>query len=101
MNSKKFFLIQILIGLLIFTNNVHSASNVWDVMRSQFKMDHALSEVAVQSELRWLRSHPGYFEQLGRAKPYIYHIVNEIKKRNLPGELALIPLIESAYDPFA
>jgi membrane-bound lytic murein transglycosylase D len=46
-------------------------------------------------------SHPSYLEELAHAEPYIYHIVTEIKKRRLPGELALIPMIESAYDPFA
>lgn len=36
-----------------------------------------------------------------QSEPYIYHIINEIKKKKLPGELALIPMIESGFDPFA
>lgn len=75
--------------------------SVWDVMRSEFKLDHHLNRPEVQRELRWLMAHPGYLTSLNDAKPYLYHIVTEIKKRKLPGELALIPMIESSFDPFA
>ncbi len=75
--------------------------SVWDVMRSEFKLDHHLNRPEVQRELRWLMAHPGYLTQLNQARPYLYHIVTEIKKRSLPGELALIPMIESSFDPFA
>lgn len=92
---------SLVFSLIFYASTSAAALNVWDVMRSQFMMDHAVVQVEVQTELRWLIQHPSYLQQLARAKPYIYHIVNEIKKRKLPGELALIPLIESAYDPFA
>jgi membrane-bound lytic murein transglycosylase D len=36
-----------------------------------------------------------------RAQPWIYHIAEELERRNMPGELALLPIVESAYDPFA
>ncbi|HAI96670.1 MAG TPA: lytic transglycosylase, partial [Methylococcaceae bacterium] len=35
------------------------------------------------------------------AAPYLFHVVNEIEKRGIPGELALLPVVESAYRPFA
>lgn len=99
--KKWFWLKRILSFLFCFIVHLDATANVWDVMRGQFALDHAVSQVEVQSQLRWLIAHPSYMEQLASAEPYIYHIVNEIKKRKLPGELALIPLIESAYDPFA
>lgn len=37
----------------------------------------------------------------GRAQPFLYYIVQEIEKRNMPLELALLPIVESAFDPFA
>ena len=76
------------------------SSSVWEVMRDEFKLNHQLSRPEVQRQLHWLAAHPGYLQQLSKAKPYLYHIVTEIKKRNMPGEIALIPMIESAYDPF-
>jgi membrane-bound lytic murein transglycosylase D len=36
-----------------------------------------------------------------RAQPWIYYVAEELERRNLPGELALLPIVESAYDPFA
>lgn len=98
----KKLLIVFSMGYLSLTLAVASATpTVWDVVRAQLKLNHAVSQPEVQQQLRWLAAHPGYLEQLTQSEPYIYHIVNEIKKRNLPGELALLPLIESAYDPFA
>nr|WP_131793474.1 LysM peptidoglycan-binding domain-containing protein [Legionella brunensis] len=70
-------------------------------MRNQFSLNHETTQPEVQTQLRWLVSHPSYLNKLARSEPYIYHIVTEIKKRGLPGELALVPMIESAYDPFA
>lgn len=75
--------------------------NVWDVLRPQLTLNHEVTQHQVQTQIRWLVAHPSYLHQLAQSEPYIYHIVTEIKKRNLPGELALIPMIESAYDPFA
>ncbi len=74
---------------------------VWQVMGKQFALDHQLNRPEVQSQLRWLIAHPSYLNELASAKPYMYHIVNEIKKRHLPGEIAIIPMIESSFDPFA
>lgn len=84
-------------------NPVYSrmAPNVWDVLRSQFILNHETNQPEVQAQVRWLVSHPSYIQRLARSEPYMYHIVSEIQKRKLPGELALLPMIESAYDPFA
>ncbi|WP_094090699.1 lytic transglycosylase [Legionella clemsonensis] len=70
-------------------------------MRSQFSLNHEVTQPEVQTQLRWLVSHPSYLNKLARSEPYMYHIVTEIKKRHMPGEIALLPMIESAYDPFA
>ncbi|QRN04142.1 LysM peptidoglycan-binding domain-containing protein [Legionella sp. MW5194] len=75
--------------------------SVWDVLRGQLKLNHEVTQPEVQAQLRWLISHPSYLQKLARSEPYIYHIVTEIRKRNMPGEIALLPMIESAYDPFA
>ncbi len=56
----------------------------------------------VQSELNWFVRHPDYLERVfGRAQRYLPYIADEIEARGLPLELALLPVVESAYDPFA
>nr|WP_045107495.1 LysM peptidoglycan-binding domain-containing protein [Legionella hackeliae] len=85
----------------VFLNVAQATQTVWDVLRSQFSLNHETTQPEVQTQLRWLVSHPSYLNKLARSEPYIYHIVTEIKKRHIPGEIALLPMIESAYDPFA
>lgn len=105
MTYKRF--ISIVSFLLLFALNIASikpaiaAANVWDVVRDQFQLDHEVNKPEVQRQLRWILSQPTYVQELIKAQPYIYHIVTEIKKRNLPGEIALMPMIESAFNPFA
>ncbi len=86
---------------IIYSATIPAANNAWDVLRHEFKLDHEIHHAEVQQQIRWILNHPSYLQQLAQAQPYLYHIITEIKKRHLPGELALIPMIESAYDPFA
>lgn len=92
------FLFSILLSPLVWSYSVHS---VWDVLGQQFALNHELDQPAVQAQLFWLMRHPRYIQSLTQSEPYIYHILTEIKKRRLPGEIALIPMVESAFNPFA
>lgn len=99
----KIIIIRIVLIILIsFTSISIAATDVWEALRSEFMIDHDTSRAEVQEQIRWLVAHPSFLQRACRqSEPYIYHIVGEIKKRKLPGELALIPMLESAYDPFA
>ncbi len=56
----------------------------------------------VRAQKNWYLKHPKYLTRVSkRAEPYLYFIVTEIEKRGLPLELALLPIVESAFDPFA
>lgn len=56
----------------------------------------------VKQELNWYSSHPDYMERIQeRAEPYLHFILEEIEKREMPGEIALLPAVESAFRPFA
>lgn len=104
----KVTLLKKLLILLLFCMNFHTLQaagkepDVWEVLRNQMSLNHEISQPAVQRQIRWLAAHPEYVQQVAKkSEPYIYHILTEIKKRGLPGELAIIPIIESAFDPFA
>ena len=57
---------------------------------------------AGQAENHAVRRAPEYLQRiLARSKLYLYHIVEEIEKRGLPTELALLPMVESAFNPMA
>ena len=73
-------------------------TNLWQRLRSGMKLDHHLDQPRVQSELNWYIAHPGYLDRVAtRASRYLYYIVDQIEKRGLPTELALLPIVESAY----
>ncbi len=56
----------------------------------------------VQTHLSWYRRHPEYFDRVfARGNRYLFHIVGELEARGMPVDLALLPIVESAFDPFA
>ncbi len=56
----------------------------------------------VTTQRDWYAKHQSYLNRVAdRAEPFLYFIVEEIDKRNMPMELALLPIVESAFDPFA
>ncbi|MEX2494956.1 MAG: LysM peptidoglycan-binding domain-containing protein [Woeseia sp.] len=70
-------------------------------LRKGFSLDEPLNS-STQMHLDWFRRHPEYLDRVfTRAQPYMPYIVAELEKRGLPLELALLPIVESAYDPFA
>lgn len=70
-------------------------------MRSGFALP-AVAHDAVHREIERYRAHPVSLERtLGRGRRYLHHIVEELDARGLPQELALLPAVESAFDPFA
>ena len=76
--------------------------SVWYRISEGLTFYHQYYNDQIQDEIDWFEGHPQLMEQVSeRAAPFIYEIVNEIEKRGLPMELALLPVIESAYRPEA
>lgn len=70
-------------------------------MRAGFQIGD-FDEARVDREATWFASHPSHIERtLTRAAPYLHHIVLEVEARDLPLELAVLPVIESAFEPYA
>ncbi|MFK5970492.1 MAG: LysM peptidoglycan-binding domain-containing protein [Candidatus Marithrix sp.] len=75
--------------------------NLWDQVKNGYAFP-AVDNHQVQKEINKFLSNPAYFRRIStKAKPYFYHIVKEVEKRGLPMELALLPAIESAFEPRA
>ena len=71
-------------------------------MRAGFKLDDGAGQRAVDQQLRWYASNPDYLQRaFGRADLYLYQIVTELERRGMPLELALLPVVESAFEPYA
>jgi membrane-bound lytic murein transglycosylase D len=78
-----------------------AGGDLWDRIRSGFEMpDLDMAQVAEQE--RYYAKHPEYINRIvSRGSRYLYHIVSEVQKRGMPMELALLPIVESAYNPRA
>lgn len=73
----------------------------WERAASQFELE-VPDNRRVKAQRDWYVKHPNYLNRVSkRATPYLYFIIDELEKRDLPLELALLPIVESAYDPFA
>ena len=59
-------------------------------------------EPAIDAQLEWFANHPDFLERTwSRASLWLYYIVGQLEERNMPRELALLPVIESAFEPYA
>lgn len=80
----------------------HHADNIWDVLRDEFSLPHYEDHPAVQDKIEWYMNNQDFLlRSANRAAPYLYYIMQQIKKRHLPAELALLPIIESGYNPLS
>lgn len=83
-------------------NNGQEQGNLWEKMRSGLTIPNPESHPEVQAQIRWFMTHQGYLQRTTeRARPYMYIVYDEVKKRGLPMELVLLPINESGYYPFS
>src|SRR4030095_13252589 len=75
-------------------------ADLFDRMRSGFALPDE-SEPAIDVQMGWYVNHPDYMERtFARGQRYLYHIVSELEARKMPLELALLPVVASAVEPF-
>jgi membrane-bound lytic murein transglycosylase D len=76
-------------------------ADLFDRIRSGFVLPDP-DEPAIDEQLNWYASNPEYLQRaFGRADMYLYYIVTQLEARHMPLELALLPVIESAFEPYA
>lgn len=80
----------------------HIHPHIWERLVHGFALPECSEQEISRNWAKWYSERPAYMERvLKRAQPWIYFITSELEKRGMPGELALLPIVESAYDPFA
>ncbi|HQT00741.1 MAG TPA: LysM peptidoglycan-binding domain-containing protein [Thiobacillus sp.] len=77
--------------------------DVWSRIREGFKIDDAAdANPLVARHVAWYAARPDYLRRMTeRSRRYLYHIVQEVERRAMPMEIALLPMIESAFNPTA
>lgn len=77
-------------------------ANAWDRLRANMKLEESEDHPRLLGELKWYAEHGEYMNRVfDRAEPFLHYILNEAEARDLPAELALLPIVESAFQPFA
>jgi len=88
----------------LHAQDVHALStpqDIWDRLRRGFSMPDLDSDLVREREL-WYSSRPDYVDRMTeRGRKYLFYIIEELERRNMPNELALLPFIESAFNPQA
>lgn len=81
--------------------DVKPVATVWNSIARELKLDHKVQTSQVKTEIRRLLADKGEFNRiLNSATPYIYFIFKQTQERGLPAELALIPFVESQFNPY-
>ncbi len=86
--------------------NLEQTFSIWPRIRAGFALpsdiEHPSLRNKIKSEINWFARYPNYMQRvMQRADPFLYYILEEAEKRNLPTELVFLPIVESAFQPFA
>jgi membrane-bound lytic murein transglycosylase D len=87
--------------LALALDEIRLATNAWHRLRSGMQLT-AVHNARVEAQMKWFIEHPGYMQRvMERARPILPFVLDELEQRDLPTELALLPIVESAYQAFA
>ncbi|WP_418138930.1 transglycosylase SLT domain-containing protein [Marinomonas sp. RS-M-Aa-14] len=86
---------------LVTTIKPQEHADIWERIRAGYQLDLDIDRPRLSSQLRWFSSHPSYLDRVSkRGERYLYYIVEELEKAGIPTEIALLPIVESGFDPF-
>ena len=75
--------------------------DLWERIRAGYQLNLDYDKPRLSSQLRWYSSHLSYLDRVSkRGERYLHYIVTELEKAGLPTEIALLPIVESGFDPF-
>ena len=84
-----------------FDNQTSYKYSIWTRINNGYKMKERPSR-RIRNFEKWYSKRPEYVQRmLERSEKYLFYVVGEVEKRNMPMEIALLPMIESAYNPIA
>jgi membrane-bound lytic murein transglycosylase D len=85
----------------IKSKKIDEKSSIWLRINNGYSMKERPSK-RIRNFEKWYSKRPEYVERmLDRSEKYLFHVVGEVEKRKMPMEIALLPMIESAYNPIA
>ncbi|OUS23627.1 lytic transglycosylase [Gammaproteobacteria bacterium 45_16_T64] len=104
LNASKSVIVEPILPPPTETPSVSSLEAVtfWEDLTAEFQLDLTIENKRLLTQRKWYAAHPAYIKRVvNRSRPYIYYIYQQAKQRGIPAELVLLPIVESAFDPFA
>jgi peptidoglycan lytic transglycosylase D len=81
---------------------IKPVTDLWQRIRVGYAIPQPSLHKKTKQQLDWFVKHPDYMARVvERARPYLHYIVDQLEQRNMPLELALLPIVESGFQPFA
>lgn len=78
----------------------YAATSLWPIIIKHYKLDKRVNTRLLKNDVAWFKRNPKFLRQsMQNSRRYLYYITGELASRNMPGELALLPMIESNYKP--
>ncbi|XXQ69261.1 LysM peptidoglycan-binding domain-containing protein [Neisseriaceae bacterium B1] len=78
-------------------NDTILGGSIWSRLRGDFRMGEVNSNLVRNHEYKFAANSAYFNRTINRSTPFMYHITQEVQKRGMPAEIALLPFIESAY----
>ena len=77
-------------------------ADLWERVVREYSISDQVVNDRIAEQLEWFSKRPRHLDTVAeRAQKYLYYIVTRTEERGMPGELALLPIVESSLDPFA
>lgn len=87
---------------LFYQQEREQYDDIWQRIIASYKFDLSIENSRTVAQLNWYKSHQAYLDRVAdRGVRYLHFIAEQIEARDIPGELALLPIVESAFEPFA
>ena len=79
-----------------------NSNDLWQLTRNNLSFENQYKQARVVKEIKYYNRYPLHMKKVSQqASPYYYYVLNEVLKRDFPSEVALLPVIESLYNPNA
>lgn len=76
--------------------------DIWMRIIDNYQLDLDINNPRIEAHRNWYKKHQAYLDRVAeRGERYLHFITEQIESRQIPGELALLPIVESAFDPYA
>ncbi|MGB1800988.1 MAG: transglycosylase SLT domain-containing protein, partial [Gammaproteobacteria bacterium] len=76
--------------------------DLWVLIQDRLELERHIHKNSVKQKISWFARNQDYLDRVAdRAEPYLYHIIQKLEERNMPLDIALLPIVESAFQPFA